>query len=118
MSGTDARQLARVGGGRLRRGGAAAGAFVALAASLIQPAPSPAEAAPAPPLAAYDRDHPGIDYSGDAAHKRWRDIWAAGQGLQKVGAVEPTAVVVERLEAEYRAAATRFAGLTAPRSAA
>lgn len=58
------------------------------------------------------------DYSGDAAHKRWRDIWAAGQGLQKVGAVEPTAVVVERLEAEYRAAAARFAGLTAPRSAA
>lgn len=58
------------------------------------------------------------DYSGDAAHKRWRDIWAAGQGLQKVGAVEPTAVVVDRLEAEYRAAATRFAGLAAPRSAA
>lgn len=56
------------------------------------------------------------DYSGDAAHKRWRDIWAAGQGLQKVGAVEPTAVVVDRLEAEYRAAAARFAGLTAPRS--
>lgn len=58
------------------------------------------------------------DYSGDAAHKRWRDIWAAGQGLQKVGAVEPTAVVVDRLEAEYRAAAARFAGLTTPRSAA
>ncbi len=58
------------------------------------------------------------DYSGDAAHKRWRDIWAAGQGLQKIGAVEPTAVVVDRLEAEYRAAAARFAGLTTPRSAA
>ena len=58
------------------------------------------------------------DYSGDAAHKRWRDIWAAGQGLQKVGAIEPTAVVVERLEAEYRAAAARFAGLNAPRSVA
>jgi hypothetical protein len=38
--------------------------------------------------------------------------------LQKVGAVEPTAVVVDRLEAEYRAAAARFAGLTAPQSAA
>lgn len=58
------------------------------------------------------------DYSGGAAHKRWRDIWAAGQGLQKVEAVEPTAVVVERLDAEYRAAAARFAGLTKPRSAA
>lgn len=58
------------------------------------------------------------DYSGDAAHKRWRDIWAAGQGLQKVDAIEPTAVVVERLDAEYRAAAARFAGLTKPRSTA
>ena len=58
------------------------------------------------------------DYSGDAAHKRWRDIWAAGQGLQKINAVEPTAAVVDRLEAEYRAAAARFAGLNAPRSAA
>lgn len=58
------------------------------------------------------------DYSGDAAHKRWRDIWAAGQGLQKVDAIEPTAVVVDRLEAEYRAAVARFAGLNAPRSVA
>ena len=58
------------------------------------------------------------DYSGDAAHKRWRDIWAAGQGLQKINAVEPTAVVVDRLEAEYRAAAARFAGLNAPWSVA
>ena len=58
------------------------------------------------------------DYSGDAAHKRWRDIWAAGQGLQKINAVEPTAVVVDRLEAEYRAAAARFAGLSVPRSVA
>lgn len=58
------------------------------------------------------------DYSGDAAHKRWRDIWAAGQGLQKVNAVEPAAVVVDRLEAEYRAAAARFARVSAPRSVA
>lgn len=58
------------------------------------------------------------DYSGDAAHKRWRDIWAAGQGLQKINAVEPTAAVVDRLEAEYHAAAARFAGLSAPRSVA
>ncbi|MBN9479544.1 MAG: nitronate monooxygenase [Bordetella sp.] len=58
------------------------------------------------------------DYSGDAAHKRWRDIWAAGQGLQKIDAVEPTAAVVDRLEAEYRAAAARFARLSAPKSVA
>ena len=56
------------------------------------------------------------DYSGDAAHKRWRDIWAAGQGLQKINAIEPAAVVVDRLEAEYQAAAARFARVSAPRS--
>lgn len=58
------------------------------------------------------------DYSGDAAHKRWRDIWAAGQGLQKINAIEPAAVVVDRLEVEYRAAAARFARVSAPRSVA
>lgn len=58
------------------------------------------------------------DYSGDAAHTRWRDVWAAGQGLHKVVAIEPTAVVIERLEAEYRAAIARFATLSAPRSVA
>jgi hypothetical protein len=66
MNGTDGRSRARAGRRRIRRGAVAAGAFVALAASLIPHAPSPAEAAPAPPLAVYDRDHPSIDYSGDA----------------------------------------------------
>ncbi len=42
---------------------------------------------------------------------RWKDLWAAGQGLQTIRAVEPTAVVVDRLAAEYHAAAAaRLAG--------
>lgn len=64
--------------------------------------------------AGFDPDAPGgaipRDYSGDA-HKRWRDIWAAGQGLQQVRSIEPVAATVERLEREYRAASARFARL-------
>jgi nitronate monooxygenase len=49
------------------------------------------------------------DYSGGTdAHKRWRDTWAAGQGLHVIGAVEPTAVIVDRLAREYADAAARF----------
>jgi nitronate monooxygenase len=53
----------------------------------------------------------GRDYdsTGDVAG-RWKDLWAAGQGLQTIRAVEPTAVVVDRLAAEYHAAAARLAG--------
>lgn len=42
---------------------------------------------------------------------RWKDVWAAGQGLQAVRAVEPVAAVVDQLDAEYRAAAGRLARL-------
>lgn len=42
---------------------------------------------------------------------RWKDVWAAGQGLQTIKSVEPVAAVVERLETEYRSAAQRFASL-------
>lgn len=36
--------------------------------------------------------------------KAWKDIWSAGQGVECVRAIEPTAVIVERLAAEYAAA--------------
>lgn len=49
--------------------------------------------------------------SGQSPAGRWKDIWAAGQGLQTIRAIEPVAVVVDRLEQEYRAAHERFAGL-------
>jgi nitronate monooxygenase len=45
---------------------------------------------------------------GEAALKRWRDTWSAGQGLHKVCAVEPVAAIVDRLDREYRAAVERF----------
>ncbi|MBN9428090.1 MAG: nitronate monooxygenase [Burkholderiales bacterium] len=41
--------------------------------------------------------------------RRWKDLWAAGQGVGLISAVEPVQAVVARLEDEYLAAARRFA---------
>lgn len=51
-----------------------------------------------------------------AGHKRekpkaWKDIWGAGQGVGAIDDVPPVAELVDRLEREYRAAASRVAGL-------
>jgi nitronate monooxygenase len=43
--------------------------------------------------------------------KKWADVWAAGQGVGAIKAVEPLAVVVNRLVEEYRQATTRMASL-------
>lgn len=43
-----------------------------------------------------------IKSSGDT--KRWRDVWAAGQGAGSVNDILPIADIVERLEREYREA--------------
>ena len=43
-----------------------------------------------------------------AKAKAWRDIWGSGQGIGAVGAVEPVAARVDRLEREYRAARARL----------
>ncbi len=43
------------------------------------------------------------------ASKRWMDVWAAGQGVGAVHAVEPVAAVVDRIEAEFNAARKRLA---------
>ncbi len=43
-----------------------------------------------------------------AKTKAWRDIWGSGQGIGAVGAVEPVAARVDRLEREYRAARARL----------
>jgi nitronate monooxygenase len=48
--------------------------------------------------------------SGDA-YKRWRDLWACGQGLQVIRAIEPVADIVQRLEDEYVRASARFRAL-------
>ena len=62
-------------------------------------------------LAALDQPATRNYASSESAHTRWKDIWAAGQGLQTIRAVEPTSVIVDRMEREYRDAAARFAKL-------
>ncbi len=41
--------------------------------------------------------------------KAWKDIWGSGQGIRAIKAVEPVANLVDRLEAEYKAARARLA---------
>ena len=46
--------------------------------------------------------------AGSDVQKRWRDLWACGQGLQTIRKIEPTAAIVQKLADEYSRAATRF----------
>jgi nitronate monooxygenase len=55
------------------------------------------------------------DTRGDDAYKRWRDMWACGQGLQAIQAVEPVATIVDRLEQEYLRASARFRAIAGER---
>lgn len=48
------------------------------------------------------------DYGGDPAAK-WRDLWAAGQGLHAVTRAEPVAAIVDELDTGWRAARARLA---------
>ncbi|RVW09780.1 nitronate monooxygenase [Prescottella agglutinans] len=45
--------------------------------------------------------------AGTASLKRWKDVWAAGQGLQTIRAVEPVSAIVDRIEKEYDTALRR-----------
>lgn len=71
-----------------------------------------------PSLVAAGRDPDDLggpatrDYSGDNS-KRWRDIWAAGQGVGRTRGIETVAEVVVDLEREYNAAIARFKSITA-----
>lgn len=51
------------------------------------------------------------DYGGDAM--RWKDLWAAGQGVGAVDAQEPVATIVDRLAGEFRAASATLAARAA-----
>lgn len=55
-----------------------------------------------------------MNFGGDngSKAKAWRDIWGSGQGIGVVTAVESVATRVDRLEAEYRDAYTRLAGIS------
>jgi len=48
-------------------------------------------------------DASAMSFAADRT-KRWKDIWGAGQSVGGVGAVLPTATLVERLHREYAAA--------------
>ncbi|MEJ8567886.1 NAD(P)H-dependent flavin oxidoreductase [Elongatibacter sediminis] len=46
-----------------------------------------------------------MDLTGSSTKiKAWKDIWSAGQGIGTIHEIEPIGNVVDRLEAEYRAA--------------
>ena len=48
------------------------------------------------------------DSSQDLASRRWKDVWAAGQGVGAVKSVEPLAAIVDQLAAEYAQALARI----------
>ncbi|WP_203565304.1 NAD(P)H-dependent flavin oxidoreductase [Alteromonas profundi] len=52
------------------------------------------------------------DYSGGGDNKRWKDIWAAGQGVGRSHSIEPVADIVADLAKEYEAAIQRFKSKT------
>ena len=47
--------------------------------------------------------------------KRWKDTWAAGQGLETIGKVQPVGEIVDELADQYDAAVQRFTAITAGR---
>lgn len=59
---------------------------------------------------------PDRNYTSGGSTKRWRDIWAAGQGVEAVRSVEPVATIVDQLAVEYDAAVDRFQGRVAARA--
>ena len=56
---------------------------------------------PAAPERQYDSSKP-------VAARKWMDVWAAGQGVGAIKAIEPLAVVVDRLADEYAQATKRM----------
>ena len=56
---------------------------------------------PAAPERQYDSSKP-------VAARKWMDVWAAGQGVGAIKAIEPLAVVVDRLVQEYAQATQRM----------
>jgi nitronate monooxygenase len=40
--------------------------------------------------------------------KAWKEIWGSGQGISAVKAVVPAGTLIDRLDAEYRAARARM----------
>jgi nitronate monooxygenase len=53
-------------------------------------------------------EKPKMDFGDEREAKAWRDIWSAGHGVGGITDVPATGELVDRLEAEYRAAIARF----------
>jgi nitronate monooxygenase len=51
------------------------------------------------------------DSNSTIASKRWKDVWAAGQGVGGIKAIESVADIVDRLELEFHAATKRLQAL-------
>ena len=69
--------------------------------------------------AGYDPDNmpaaPARNYDSNApAKKRWKEIFAAGQGLSSIHRTEPVSAIVDKLEAEFVEAILRLRGMTLP----
>ncbi len=70
-----------------------------------------------PSLAAngYDPDNlpaaPERRYGDENNAKRWRDVWAAGQGVGATRSIEPVAAIVDALERDYKRALARLIAL-------
>ncbi len=64
------------------------------------------------PAALGDGPSARVYDANDQGAKRWKDTWAAGQGVGAIKQIEPVRKVVERLELEYRAALQRMAALS------
>ena len=64
-------------------------------------------------------DAPGRQYdsSQPLVGKKWTDVWAAGQGLGSVRAIEPVSQVVDRLATEYQQACGRLQHLASQSAA-
>jgi nitronate monooxygenase len=55
-------------------------------------------------------DYSTMDFGsgGNTEKKAWKDIWGSGQGIGAIKNVQSVAEMVDRLEAEYRAAKARL----------
>jgi nitronate monooxygenase len=87
-------------------------AITGTAASWLRPSLAAAGMDPGALDGAVSRNY---DTRGDA-YKRWRDLWACGQGLQVIREIEPVAAIVQRLESEYERAGARFRSRTGGRT--
>lgn len=55
-----------------------------------------------------DTPQRSYDSNRELGARRWKDVWAAGQGVGAVKAIEPVRAVVDRLEQEWLSARARF----------